>query len=258
MRRWLVVFTAVGLMLVQSLLPVGAAPNIGRLGILTDVPGYDTGHGVLVPLRGVAEWCGARVSYKKPNVEVTLRETTLQLTIGSPRAWINGIAVNLSAPAKEYGGMLCVPLRFVAENLFATVDYIPGRSGNTLSDEMANIPFVSLQFRGKLARVLVHKVRPDSIQGIIRACAATTEGAFGRDWIIGGYRQLGHGYVWTTDPYGWEGSGFLSEGDNGVLWAYSGGSWREKGYLGLDSEWANELRANGVPQSVIVELKARL
>ena len=37
-----------------------AEPRMGRLGLLCDVHGYETGDRVLVPLRGVAEWFGAQ------------------------------------------------------------------------------------------------------------------------------------------------------------------------------------------------------
>lgn len=247
-------FRCYGLFLLCCL-PCATASQMGRLNILCEVHGYHTGTGVVVPLRGVAEWVGAEVTFSKPRVKICLGAREVLLSINSSEAAVNGRKVRLSTPAREYGGMVCVPVRFVAEALGYQVQQVSDAEQLALT---AEIPHVLLSSEGKRARVLMHRVPPDKMQGIIKAYAQTDGGVFGRDWVIRGEKELPAKHVWTTDPYGWDEDGFLCEGDNGMIWAFQRGGWRQKGFVGLDSEWAHDLRRDGVPDSVIRALKADL
>ena len=81
---------------------------------------------VLVPMRGIFEAFGARVTYESIEKIVTgaLGDKTVVLTIGSKIAKVNGKDVILDVPAKIVNGRTLVPLRFVGESLDADVDWI--------------------------------------------------------------------------------------------------------------------------------------
>ena len=81
---------------------------------------------VLVPMRGIFEAFGARVTYESIEKIVTgaLGDKTVVLTIGSKIAKVNGKDVILDVPAKIVNGRTLVPLRFVGKSLDADVDWI--------------------------------------------------------------------------------------------------------------------------------------
>lgn len=93
--------------------------------VRTDVPPLVVDGHVLVPLRGVFERFGADVSYD-PNRNLAVAQrygTVVKVAVGTPDAWINGSHVSLEVPAREFGGRVEVPLRFVADALGVSVDY---------------------------------------------------------------------------------------------------------------------------------------
>ena len=114
-------------LVVACLAPVAAAPTILVDGIRlpADVPASVSGDRVLVPLRGVFERLGARVSFDAPSRTASaVRDGTLvQVTVGSPVAWVNGQRRTLDVGAKEVAGRVLIPLRFVAQALGVAVDY---------------------------------------------------------------------------------------------------------------------------------------
>lgn len=75
----------------------------------------------LVPLRAVAEWLGARVSFDRPTGVITLtaKDTVLRLVVNSTAATVNGAPATLAAAARFVGGIAYVPVRFVSEQLGA-------------------------------------------------------------------------------------------------------------------------------------------
>lgn len=81
----------------------------------------------LVPFRRLAELLGATVDWRPESrtVIMVLGNTTVQLTVGSNTALVNGQPAVLEVPADVVGGSTYVPLRFVAEALGALVDYDP-------------------------------------------------------------------------------------------------------------------------------------
>jgi hypothetical protein len=98
----------------------------------SDVPALVSGDHVLVPLRGVFEQFGASVSYDESSAVATaaLGATTVQVTVGSVQARINGRPATMDVAARELAGRVMIPLRFVAQALGVSVDY--DASANTV------------------------------------------------------------------------------------------------------------------------------
>jgi len=107
--------------------PAAAAPSIVIDGsrLPADVPALVSGDHVLVPLRGVFERLGARVSYDASSgtAAATLGATIVQVAVGSRTAWVNGERRSLDVEPREVAGRIMIPLRFVAESLGVSVDY---------------------------------------------------------------------------------------------------------------------------------------
>lgn len=82
---------------------------------------------LLIPLRGVFERLGARVTWLPEPRQVVARRgaTTVVLQPGSAIARVDGRPVRLDVPALIVGGRTMVPLRFVGEALGAVVDWEP-------------------------------------------------------------------------------------------------------------------------------------
>ncbi len=80
---------------------------------------------VLVPLRGIFEKMGAHVKWDDDSQTVFAdrNDTTVELTIGSNNATVNGRAVLMDVPAQLIAGSTFVPLRFLSESLGARVDF---------------------------------------------------------------------------------------------------------------------------------------
>ena len=91
----------------------------------TDVPAIVDQGRVLVPLRGVLERLGARVDFDSAhNIVVAERSgAAVKVAVNSSDAWVNGRHVALDVPAREFGGRVEVPLRFIAQALGVAVDY---------------------------------------------------------------------------------------------------------------------------------------
>jgi beta-N-acetylglucosaminidase/uncharacterized protein YgiM (DUF1202 family) len=79
----------------------------------------------LVPLRAILERFGATVSWNGQTQTVTATKGTesIQLTIGSNIAKINGKSVSLDSPPQIYHNRTLVPLRFISESLGASVQW---------------------------------------------------------------------------------------------------------------------------------------
>jgi len=107
--------------------PAAAVPSIVIDGsrLPADVPALASSDHVLVPLRGVFERLGARVSYDASSrtAAATLGATIVQVAVGSRTAWVNGERRTLDVEPREVAGRIMIPLRFVAESLGVSVDY---------------------------------------------------------------------------------------------------------------------------------------
>jgi hypothetical protein len=78
---------------------------------------------VFVPLRGVFEQLGASVVYNAGVINATAGSQTVQLTIGSQQATVDGQAQTVDVAPFIVGASTYVPLRFVSQALGATVNY---------------------------------------------------------------------------------------------------------------------------------------
>lgn len=89
------------------------------------VPARVVNDRTMAHVRAVAEALGATVTWDQANQRVTLVEggTTIVLTIGSTTALVNGQPRTLDAAPFIVDDRTQVPLRFVAENLGATVSW---------------------------------------------------------------------------------------------------------------------------------------
>lgn len=87
---------------------------------------YQTKGTVMVPFRFIGQEMGANIEYKpKTKTGVyTKDKTRIEVTVGSKVAKVNGVRKQLSAPVTMLKGKVYVPLRFVSEELGATVDWI--------------------------------------------------------------------------------------------------------------------------------------
>ncbi len=205
---WVVVVTIVGTA------GSSAGPRVGRLDILADVHGYTSGGRTLVPMRGIAEWLGANVEYHKPRITITLGQTVIGLIVGSEFATVNGNPVQLSAPARVYGGTTCVPLRFVGEALGLKVSY--HSQGAPEMDNTDGIPVVVLEGHGKTGRVLIHEEPPDVVRKVMADLSNSIQsnrgapeslsvyrlGEFGNDWILR-VTKIHKGYFFSTHVASW-------------------------------------------------------
>jgi len=81
---------------------------------------------VMVPVRGVFEAIGAYVEYNPVNHRVTARRANeeIDLGLGDKLAHRNGAEIELDVAPLTIEGRMMVPLRFIAESLGATVDYV--------------------------------------------------------------------------------------------------------------------------------------
>jgi hypothetical protein len=111
-----------------SLAPAFAsAPSIVIDGssLPADVPALVADGRVLVPLRGVFEQLGAKVSYDAASqtAAASMDGKLVQVTVGSRAAYVDGKRDDLDVGAREFAGRVMIPLRFVAESLGVSVDY---------------------------------------------------------------------------------------------------------------------------------------
>ena len=92
---------------------------------VNDVAPVISGARTFLPIRLVAETLGATVGWDAEIQAVTIvdADTTIVIYIGQAYATVNGVPVQLDAPAFIANGRTYLPVRFVAENLGATVSW---------------------------------------------------------------------------------------------------------------------------------------
>ncbi|WP_274650536.1 N-acetylmuramoyl-L-alanine amidase family protein [Paenibacillus humicola] len=79
------------------------------------------GQTTFVPIRTISEGLGFSVGWKSPNVTIFNGETSMQLTISSKTALVDGQKAALSAPPVIKQSLTLVPLRFVGEQFGLSV-----------------------------------------------------------------------------------------------------------------------------------------
>ena len=93
--------------------------------VINDVAPIARNNRTMLPIRFIAEALGARVDWDAANQKVTIARDTLviEIFLGSDVAYVNGQPVQLDSPAFAENNRTYLPLRFVAENLGAVVDW---------------------------------------------------------------------------------------------------------------------------------------
>lgn len=93
--------------------------------VVTDVPPVIIKERTLIPARAVFESMGSQVKWNEEArlVEVGLGTSTVQLTIDSKIAFVNGVQVPMEVPAMILDDRTLIPVRFVAESLKCAVDW---------------------------------------------------------------------------------------------------------------------------------------
>lgn len=91
---------------------------------------YEENQRTMVPVRLISENLGARVEWQDPHIYITLNRDdtpkTIQLTVKSATALVNGEAYGLDAAPSLKDGITYLPLRFVGEQLGIHVNYTDG------------------------------------------------------------------------------------------------------------------------------------
>lgn len=75
---------------------------------------------IMAPVDGIARWSGAQLQNNGNSVVLRRGGNTLELRRNSGVGYQNGQALNLSAPAQVYGGMLYAPIGTLVESLGGT------------------------------------------------------------------------------------------------------------------------------------------
>ncbi|SDT39728.1 Ankyrin repeat [Paenibacillaceae bacterium GAS479] len=88
-----------------------------------DQPPIIVNGATLVPLRGIFEGLGAKVSVTGKQITATKDFTTIVHTIGQNWATVDGVKVTLSQPSLVLKGRTLVPLRFIGEALDSKVSW---------------------------------------------------------------------------------------------------------------------------------------
>ena len=93
--------------------------------VVNDVAPIIRNDRTMLPARFVAEALGASVEWDEAaqKVTITKENTVIEITIGSNIAFVNGMEVILDSPAFIENSRTYLPLRFIAENLGAEVEW---------------------------------------------------------------------------------------------------------------------------------------
>ena len=91
----------------------------------------------MLPIRFIAEALGATVLWdgEKGLVTISSEGLKLEITIGKDTALVNGEEVALDSPAFIENDRTYTPIRFISENLGATVDWDDATKKVTITTE---------------------------------------------------------------------------------------------------------------------------
>lgn len=100
----------------------------GKPVVFSDQQPVNKDGSILAPVKAIFEALGAAVTWDDTTKSVTAvkADTTIQLTIGSRVAYVNGESVALEVPASIIGDRTLVPIRFISEGLHLNVDWNGG------------------------------------------------------------------------------------------------------------------------------------
>jgi len=235
--------------------PPQSAPG----GILTTVHGYAAPSGsTLVPVRDIAEWCGAKVSFDPKTQTIYCKgdDTNVSLTIGKKTAQVirrDGIqTIALTQPAMELDGMVLVSLRAVCEAFRIQV------TTSTKNDDYygTKVRTVKLDNGKQIGIIFIHEVPPSDVNAIRQLLRVSNDsGLKGYDdnkaiiYIFDSYQNYVHADCYMFDYNGdskwnWcDGWELLRKNGAGKWEVLFSGS----NTMGLYSE----LRAKGVSKTIL-------
>ena len=98
---------------------------VAGMTVESDMPPVILDDRTLVPVRPIVETLGGQVGWDGVNstVTVTLEGRTVQMTINSKTAYINGVSTTTDVPPKIINDRTMIPVRFVAESLGLSADF---------------------------------------------------------------------------------------------------------------------------------------
>ncbi len=101
---------------------------------------------VLMPMREIFQWLGAKVVWSGKNRSVTAKKgsRSLRIAVGSRKASVGGKSASLDAAPRIIRGRVYVPLRFVGQSLGVKVEYRP-RDGGILLKSGSRCGFVETE-----------------------------------------------------------------------------------------------------------------
>lgn len=101
--------------------------NIDGLSLKADVSPVIVNSRTMLPFRAISEALGLQVSWEAASQTVTVEGDNLriEMSIGNPKAYVNGIPQNLDAAPFIKSGRTMVPLRLVAETFGCNVEWDP-------------------------------------------------------------------------------------------------------------------------------------
>lgn len=99
----------------------------------------------MLPARFVAENLGAAVSWYEPEKKVTITKNTIkiELVVDSQVAYVNGREVKLDSPVFIKQGRTYTPVRFIVENLGATVNWLADTEQVIIYPDVSIVDFIT-------------------------------------------------------------------------------------------------------------------
>lgn len=123
---------------------------------------------VFVPLRGIFEKMGAKVSFNKSGGIVTASRKGRHIALkpGQPYAKVDGFKTYLLQPAFEKDGRVLVPLRFLSESMGCEVKWHPPTKIVAISSISGRDPFKGIDFNDEKEEDTWGKPVKKNIKGI--------------------------------------------------------------------------------------------
>lgn len=128
--------------------------------VLSDVkPFVDKQYRTMVPLRLISEGLGFNVCWDQNRAEISVSGQGMEIVLkpGSKDIYINDKLESLESAPVRHGSHIMVPLRFIAENLAATVQF--NKAENSI-DITVGRQVKPVYYRDKIVVLLYHHIDP--------------------------------------------------------------------------------------------------
>jgi len=217
-----------------------------------DVPPQVVESRTLVPFRAIMESLEAQVFWDGSAQAITVvhSSTVIQTAIDNKTAYVNGTAVPLDVAPKIYRGRTMIPLRFIAENIGAKVDWlsetgtvvITSGPGKTDAPPGEKHPFPQIKEQPN--------VSGNTPGNLSNGGVATIQG----DWIyFSNFADWKRLYKMKTD-----GSGLTKLSDEPFVFGINAvGDWLYYYSLSYDDRRIRKMKIDGTEEIVLGEDKVR-